>query len=187
MSYPVVVLNKVRATDVDALNRVAYSADATYNGAVFELLTRSANAGAHAGESEVWVATASAGTLTNIWMAYSPEVVEVVAANGNIYKGIDNDPRNFYKPALEMIDCFRPMAGDIITMTADGLLTTSYPVESTYAVVTSGSYKLYWNTSAVSGLTLKYLETTYISLPQAGAISETQHVAAYKFSVYAVS
>ena len=90
MSHGVAVLNKVRATDVDALNRVCRSADDIDNGFVFELLTRSATTG----ESEVWVATKSGGTLTNIWMAYSPEVVEVVSGS-NVYKGLDADPRNF--------------------------------------------------------------------------------------------
>jgi len=53
MSHGVIVANKIRATDVDALNRVCVSADDIDNGFVFELLTRSATSG----ESEVWVAT----------------------------------------------------------------------------------------------------------------------------------
>ena len=180
MSHGVAVLNKVRATNVDALNRVCRSADDIDNGFVFELLTRSATTG----ESEVWVATKSGGTLTNIWMAYSPEVVEVVSGS-NVYKGLDADPRNFYSIAGEMIDCFRPMIGDVITLSADAL-GTGAGAASAYAVVTSGTYKLTWSGSAVSGLTLKYLATVYNSIPT-GTISDTQQVVAYKFAVSAVS
>ena len=181
MSHGIAILNKVAASDISALNRVAVSASDVDNGWVFELLTRSTTSG----ESEVWVATASAGTLTNIWMAYSPEIVEVVSGS-NKFKGIDSDPLNFYTIAGEMIDCFRPQVGDIITLTADSLSTASAVVESAYAVITSGQFKLYWSASPVSGLTLTYLETTYVSKPT-GAISETQRVAAYKFSVSAVA
>lgn len=180
MTHGICIPNKIAATDIDALNRVAYSASDIDNGWVFELLARSARTG----ESEVWVATASAGTLTNIWMAYSPEVVTVVSGS-NKFKGIDSDPLNFYNIAGDMIDVFRPQIGDIITLTADSLSTSSAVVESAYAIVTSGQFKLYWSASAAVGLTLKYLETTYVSKPT-GAISETQHVAAYKFAVTAV-
>jgi hypothetical protein len=181
MSHAICLPNKIAATDIGALNRVAVSADDVDNGWVFELLTRSATAG----EGEIWTATKSGGTLTNIWMAYSPEIVTTVSGS-NKFKGIDADPLNFYSIAGEMIDVFRPVIGDIITLTADALSTASAAVESAYAVITSGSYKLYWAAGAVSGLTLTYLETTYFSKPT-GAISETQRVTAYKFAVSAVA
>jgi hypothetical protein len=179
MTYGVAVLNKVAATDVDAYNRTAVCATALENGFLVELLTRSSTTG----EGEVWVATQSAGTLTNIWMVYSPEVVSVVSGS-NRFKGIDNDPRNFRHEIGDMVDVFRPVVGDIITLTADALSSSTV---NTYAIVTSGAWEATWGASPASGLTLKYLETTYVSLPQAGAISETQRVAAYKFVVSAVA
>jgi hypothetical protein len=181
MTHGICVPNKIAASDIDALNRVAVSASDVDNGWVFELLTRSTTSG----ESEVWVATASAGTLTNIWMAYSPEIVSVVSGS-NKFKGIDADPLNFYHVAGDMIDVFRPQIGDIITLTADSLSTASAAAESAYAIVTSGQWKLYWSGSGASGLTLKYLSTTYVSKPT-GAISETQRVTAYMFAVSAVA
>jgi hypothetical protein len=179
MTHGVAVLNKVAATDIDAYNRTAVSATALDNGWLVELLTKSATSG----EGEVWVATQSSGTLTNIWMVYSPEIVSVVSGS-NKFKGIDNDPRNFYHVIGDMIDVFRPVVGDIITLTADAL---SSATPNTYAIITSGSWKAVWGGSPASGLTLKYLETNYISLPQAGAISETQHVDSFKFVVTAVA
>ena len=181
MTHAVAVLNKVAAQDIDAYNRTVVCASDIDNGWVFELLTKSATSG----EGEVWTATQTAGTITNMWMAYSPEIVTVVSGS-NKYKGIDSDPRNFYSVAGEMIDAFRPVVGDIITLTADALATGS-GAASAYATCVSGNWKLVWAAAAVSGLTLKYLETNYISLPQAGAISETQHVVSYKFAVSAVA
>jgi hypothetical protein len=179
MTYGVAVLNKVAATDVDAYNRTAVCATALENGWLVELLTRSSTTG----EGEVWVATQSAATLTNIWMVYSPEVVSVVSGS-NRFKGIDNDPRNFRHEIGDMIDVFRPVVGDIITLTADALSSSTV---NTYAIIAAGYWEAQWSGSPASGLTLKYLETTYISLPQAGAISETQRVAAYKFVVTAIA
>jgi hypothetical protein len=189
MTHAVVILNKVQATDVDSYNRVARSASDIDNGWVMQLATRSSTSG----EGEVWVGTApsaSAG-LQNLWMAYSPEIVEVVSGS-NKFKGIDSDPQHFYHIIGEMIDVFQPKIGDIITMTADALSTAGAVVASAYAVAVAGDgsaddFQLNWAASgAVSGLVLKYLETTYISKPT-GAIGETQRVVAYKFEVAAVA
>ena len=181
MTYGIVVPNKIAATDVDAYNRTAVSATALENGFLVELLTKSTTTG----EGEVWVATQSAGTLTNIWMVLGPEVVSVVSGS-NKFKGIDNDPRNFRYEIGDMIDVFRPVVGDVITLSSDALATGA-GAASAYAVITSGAWKATWSGSPASGLTLKYLETTYISLPQAGAISETQRPTAYKFVVSAIA
>jgi hypothetical protein len=181
-THAVAVLNKVQATDVDSYNRVARSATALDNGWVMQLATRSSTAG----ETEVWVGTApsvSAG-LTQLWMAYSPEVVSIVSGS-NTFKGIDADPQNFYHIIGDMIDVFKPQIGDIITLTAEAF-TTGTGAASAYAVATSADFKLNWAAGAVSGLSLKYLATTYISKPT-GAIGETQRVVAYQFEVSAIA
>jgi hypothetical protein len=185
MSYGVVVPNKIRATDIDALNRVAVCAAAINNGYVFELLTQVSSA-TNAEQGEVWNATQSAGTITNMWMAYSPEITKIVAANGSVYKGLDNDPRNFRSEIGDLIDCFRPMVGDIITITSDSLYGTKASASYTHVVATSGYYQLVWATGAVSGLSLAWISTGTLSIPT-GTISDTQQVTAYKFQVVAVS
>lgn len=191
MTHAVAVLNKVQATDVDSFNRVARSATAIDNGWVMQLASRSSTSG----ESEVWVGTAPSvlGGLQHLWMAYSPEVVSVVSGS-NVFKGIDSDPQNFYHVIGDMIDVFKPQIGDIITLTADALCATGggSAIGAAYAVATAApgnayDFMLNWAASgAVSGLVLKYLATTYISKP-AGAISETQRVAAYIFEVSAIA
>ena len=74
--HAVLVPNKIKATDVDALNRTAVGTTSIDNGNIFELLTYSSTTG----QGEVWTATV-ASAITNLWMAYSPEVVEVAGAN----------------------------------------------------------------------------------------------------------
>ena len=180
MSHGVVIPNKIRATDADALNRSAVCASDLDNGYVFELLTQSSTTG----QGEVWTATQSAGTLVNIWMAYTPEVVTTVSGS-NKFRGIDNDARNFYNVAGDLIDCFRPMPGDIIELTSDAFANGT-GAASAYAVVASGSWKLTWAAAAVSGLSLKYISTTTYSIPS-GTISDTQEATIYKFQVTAVS
>ena len=172
----VVIQNSVRAMNVDSLNRTAKSASVIENGHVFNLLTRSAVEG----EGEVWVATAPAtGALSNLWMACSPEVV----VTGSKYKGLDPDPRNFSHAIGDMIDCFKLELGDIITLTDDAITGTKST--NGYIVATDGDFQLNWGASAISGVSLKLLETTYISIGL-GSIG-TQRVTAYKFEVVALA
>jgi hypothetical protein len=189
-THAVAVLNKVQATDVDSYNRVAVCATAMDNGWIMQLASRSSTAG----ETEVWTATAPSATagLTHLWMAYSPEIVSVVSGS-NTFKGIDVDPQNFYVPVGGMIDVFKPQVGDIITLTAEALYASGggSAIGAAYAVATvhgdnAYDFMLNWAASAVSGLSLKYLATTYISKPT-GAIGETQRVAAYQFEVSAIA
>jgi hypothetical protein len=85
---------------------------------------------------------------SNIWMAYSPEIVTVVTASGKKYKGIDPDPRDFTNISGDVFDAFKPQVGDIITITSDGITGTKG--SNTYAVATNGQYALAWASSANS-------------------------------------
>lgn len=176
MAYGVLIQNKVQASDIDALNRSVKCASAVENGMVFNLLTRSAVSG----EEEVWVATAPATSyLSNLWMAYEPEIV---LTDGK-YKGLDPDPRNFYVPAGTVFSAFQPKLGDVITLTSD--VITGTIGANTFVVATNADFQLNWGASAVSGLSLKLIETTYISIAT-GSIG-SQRVTAYKFEVVAVA
>jgi hypothetical protein len=83
---------------------------------------------------------------SNLWMAYSPEVVTVVSETGKKYKGLTNDPREFTNLSGEVFDAFKPQVGDIITITADGITGTIGT--NTYAVAANGQYALAWAASA---------------------------------------
>lgn len=182
MSHGIVVLSKVKAENVSSLNRAALGIADLDNGNVVQLLTR--NTAATRGLEEVWDATRPATTtgLQNLWMVYEPEVVTTLADVGSSkkYKGINPDPSDFYIPTGEVFSAFKPQVGDIILITGDSL-GTGTGAESAYVVATASTYKLTWAAAAVSGLSLKYLATDYISLGS-GAIN-SQRVDAYLFEV----
>ena len=85
---------------------------------------------------------------TGMWMAGTPEVPVVVSASGNKYKGLSNDPREFYNIAGEIIDAFQPQKGDLITLTDDALGGSK--LTNTYVVATNGTYELTWAAAANS-------------------------------------
>jgi hypothetical protein len=179
MSHGILVQNKVAALNIDSLNRsVICSGSDIDNGFVFNLLTQSTVA---TSGCEVWVATQIAsGSTTDIWMAYEPEVVTTVSGTQK-YKGINPDPRAFYNPAGTVFSAFKPQIGDILTMTADSLSSSS---KAAYAVATSGTYKLTWGANSVAGLSLRFLSDDYLSIGS-GAI-DSQRVAAFKFEVVTI-
>ncbi len=181
MSHGVLVQEKVAALNIDSLNRSCYSASSIDNGNVFNLLTKTAAGTLSSTGSEVWTATAPntlTGSSTDIWMAYEPEVVVTVSGTQK-FKGIDPDPRNFYNIAGDVFSAFKLQLGDLLLMTTD-CLTGS--VKSAYAIVNDGVYTLLWSaTTPASGIVLKYLAESYISIGT-GSIG-TQRVTAYKFEV----
>jgi hypothetical protein len=179
MTHTIVIPNKIMATNVDTLNRTAVSGSDLDNGWIFRLDSYSSGSG----EGEVFAATQVAtGSLVNVWMALTPEVVSIVAPDGSIYKGINEDPRNFYNIAGDMIDAVKLQAGDIVTLTADafsGAISTHH-----YGNATTGLWTLVWGDSeAPNALCLHLLATTYISIGS-GTI-DTQRVTAYKLEVLA--
>lgn len=177
MAYGIILKSNIAATNVDSYNRTAKAAADFENGSVFELLTRSAVDG----EGQVWVATAPSG-LTNLWMAATPEWVDVI--NGvQVYRNIDVDPANFINKAGQMIAAFKPQLGDIITLSADAVGGTKGA--NGFVVATASEKKLQWAAAAVTGLSLKLIDTTYISKGN-GTLGSAQRVTAYKFEVVAL-
>jgi hypothetical protein len=180
MAYGMINLNAVQAMNVDSLNRSAVCADIVENGNLVILASMSATVG----ESEVWTATKPAtATLSGGWVVADPEVV-VTYSGSSAYKGLDPDIRNFRIPAAQIFRAIKLSIGDIVELSADAL-GTGAGAESAWAVATDATYELTWASAAVSGVSLKYLKTTYVSLAT-GAIGETQRVAMYKFQVTAV-
>jgi hypothetical protein len=174
-THGICIPNKIAAKSIDSLNRSAVSAATDIdNGWSVALSTKSTTSG----QSEVWTATLPAtGTLTNLWMAYSPEIVVTVSGT-YVYKGLDPDPRNFINLSTYVFDTFKPQVNDIITLTGDCLAGTK-------GVNSTGGYKLYWgSTQTASVLSMKLLETTYISVGT-GAI-DNQHITAYQFEVVGI-
>lgn len=181
MTRSVIVQSKVVAQNIDSLNRTAVAAADLENGNLVILATR--NTSATRGQEEVWDATCPAtATLAKCWMVYEPEVVTLISGTKS-FKGIDSDPQDFYLPTGEFFSVFKPQVGDILLLTADAF-SNSRTAEG-FAVAADASYELAWNSVAISGLSLKYLSTEYISLGS-GAI-DSQRVTAYSMEVVAIA
>lgn len=180
--HGVLNMNATRAMNVDSMLRSAVTAaDDLDNGNVINLLTQSSTAGM----SEVWVATKplSAGTLlVNLWMVADPEVV-LTYGETSTYKGLDPDVRNFYVKGGQVFRAFMLSVGDIVELNAEALGGTKS--SNGFVVATNNTYKLTWAASAISGVSLKLIGTTYVSLGS-GAI-DTQRVVMYKFEVVALA
>lgn len=182
MSHTVFIGNKIAAQNTDSFVRSALGTTDLDNGWLVSLPTE--NTAATRGMEEVWDAAQPAtATLAAMWMVGEPEV-NVLVSGSLKFKGITVSPQEFYVPSGDVFTVYQPRVGDIVTLTADGLGTGS-GAESAFAVATNGTYKLTWAASAISGLSYKYLSTTYISIAD-GSIG-TQRVTAYKFTCVAVS
>lgn len=176
--HGIVVQNSVQAVNIDSLNRSVVGVVDIDNGFVFSLSGYSATSG----QGEVWTsATPLTGSLTNLWMAYEPEVVITVSGTKQ-YKGINPDPRDFYNISGTVFSAFKPQIGDLITLTDEALAGTKGA--NGYVVATNNDMHLNWAAAAVTGLSLKLQSTTYVSIAD-GSIG-TQRKTAYIFEVVAI-
>lgn len=167
----VLIKNRTQSMTDDSKNRSAVGSADLDNGKVFHLNSQSTASGS----AECWSAVASAGSSLGLWMAASPEVV----ITSSKYRGIDPDPRNFTNIAGLAFDAFKPIAGDIITMTSAGI--SGSPSTGAFVISGSQAYTLVWNAAApASGSTTAFrlISETYVSIGT-GAI-DTQRVLAYK-------
>ena len=178
-SHGVCIPVQVAAMNIDAYNRSCYCASDVDNGNVVYLSGKETNSA----RLEVWTgvqpATAGGGSaLTGLWMAYEPEIVSVVSGS-SVYKGLNNDPRNFYNIATGVFSIFRLQLDDEVILTADAL----YGSANLFANATNtGGFELAWAASNPGSiLSLQLVKTTYISLATGGI--DDQREDAYQFVV----
>ena len=173
MAKSILVPTLIAAKNIDTLNRSFVSAVDLDNGNVFgkgEISTG-------ANESQVYQTVEPAtGSLKDLWMAFSPEDVVLTDGLGNQFKVGTLDPRAFTNTAGVVFSGFKPQAGDLVLISADGISGTAG--ENEYVVAANGSYKLAFAEEAIEGLSFKIVETTYISVASANSIG-SQRVAAY--------
>lgn len=173
MAKSILVPTLTAAKNIDALNRSFVAEADLDNGNVFV----KGDLSTEAGESQVYEATTPAtGSLSGLWMAYSPEDVVLTDALGNQFKVGNLDPRAFTNTAGTVFSGFKPQVGDLITISADGIEGAVSSNE--YLVAADGQSKLKPNAAAIDGLSFKIIETTYISVASANAIG-SQRVVAY--------
>lgn len=172
MAKSILIPTLVAAKNVDSLNRSFVSTADLDNGNVFgkgELSTNS-------NESQVYkTVTPATGSLSGLYMAFSPEDVVLTDDLGNQFKVGTLDPRAFTNRANVVFSGFKPQVGDLVLISADGI---SGETAKAYAVATNGSSVLAFADDAITGLSFKVVETTYISVASANNIG-SQRVTAY--------
>jgi hypothetical protein len=172
---------RVRNEQNKNIVRSATCADAVDNGNIV-ILT------AGGSTDEVWAATKPAsGTLdedgvTSLWLVDTDEVSTLVDGT-LVFRGLTNRPGDIYAPALSTFRVIKPEKGNVFVLTAD-CISNSRTAE-TFIVVQNGSYKWAWNSTAVAGLSAKYIETTYLPIPD-GSMG-LGRVTAYKFEIVALA
>jgi len=138
-----------------------------------------------AGEPEVWAATKplSAGSLLGgLWMVMEPEIVTIVDASGNKYRGLNDNPQNFYLPTGQVFTAFQLKLGDLVTLTADAM--SNAIASNTFVNAADNTSVLAWGASATSGaLSMKLIATTTISIGSGTTLGSTGRVSAYQFQV----
>ena len=178
MAYSVLLLNSVVADNIDAYNRSVLAPAALENGNVIYPSALETTDG----QTEVWTLTQPAtANLTKLWMVWTPEMVLTASK----YRNIDPDVQNFVIASGAIADAYKPMVGDLITLTADAM--SNAIASNTFINATDGAYDFTWGASA-SGSTLSYklVETTYISIGN-GALGNTGRVTAYMFECVATA
>ena len=173
MTHTILKQDRVAAKDIDSWNRSVICGSNIDNGWVFLLSSKSTTAG----EAEVWNATwTTAGSQANVWMAASPELV----LTDSKYRGINPNSQDFVNTAGEVFDAFKPQAGDIITVTADALDSST---AEAYAYVPTQAHEFMWGSTLPTGLALRYLKTTYLPSGASGSTITSGRVVAYQFEV----
>lgn len=179
MAYGIVELLSVAAHNVDAYNVTFVSSDNIENGSIFTMGTRVS------GNEDQFnaVKPATANLAKQFYMAASPiRVVTTEAGDGSKFVDLTPNPKAFINVAGQPIDGIALKLGDRVRLSTDAI--TGSISTNTYAVATNDDYQLNWASAAISGLSLKLLGTTYISVADGFG---SQRVTAYDFIVEAVA
>ena len=159
------------AKNVDIYNASFIATEDLDNGSVFGKGDLS-----ESGSQVYEVEKPATGSLSGLWMAFSPEDTVITDATGNQYKIGINNPQTFTNVQGVTFSGFKPQVGDLVVMTAEGF--SNEIGANSYAVADNDSYKLKFNVDVIAGLSFKVVEKTYISIGGATAIG-SQRVAAY--------
>jgi hypothetical protein len=168
MSYSVLIAGEIAAKNIDSLNKFGKANFAVENGHVVALGEKST------AKNEAFVYTVNkpaTATLASGIFYMVNEPVNVLV-NGK-YSGLTDDPREFNIPADKVFTMYKPMIGDEVVITKDGLAGTKG--ENTHVVPADNTTKLTWaaNGNNVS-LAYKYVGDTYVSIGN-------ERVPAYRF------
>jgi len=168
MSYSVLIAGEIAAKNIDSLNKFGKATVDVENGHVVALGDKSNVKG----ENDVYNVNvpATATLATDIFYMVNEPVNVLV--NGK-YSGLTDDPREFNIPAGKKFTMYKPLIGDEVVITADGLAGTKGT--NTYVVPADGTTKLTWAADGTGvSLAYKYVGDTYVSIGN-------ERVPAYRF------
>jgi len=170
MSYSVLIAGEIAAKNIDSLNKFGKANFPVENGNVVALGEKST------AKNEAFVYTvnkpASNTLATDIFYMVNEPVNVLV--NGK-YSGLTDDPREFNIPAGKVFTMYKPMVGDEVVITEDGLNGTKVNDNYVYVVPSDDTTKLTWATDASNvSLAYKYVGDTYVSIGN-------ERVQAYRF------
>ena len=168
MSYSVLIAGEIAAKNIDSLNKFGKANFAVGNGHVVALGEKST------AKNEAFVYTVK--ELADITLAtdifYMVNEPVNVLVNGK-YSGLTDDPREFNIPAGKKFTMYKPMIGDEVVITKDGIVGNRG--ENTYVVPADGTTKLTWAADGTGvSLAYKYVGDTYVSIGN-------ERVLAYRF------
>lgn len=180
MSYSVFIPMAYAAKDVDAWVRNAKYASTLQNGNLVKLTTRTGTTG----EDEVFTAVipSTGNGLTGLWIVNEPVIVTTTSGS-LVYRGLNQDPRNFLIAASKVVSVFKPQLGDIYRVSADWF-SGAKGGSDTYANATdtTGGLTPVWGTSQTGSVfSVKLLATTFISIGSGGI--DNQRVTTYDVEV----
>ncbi len=170
MAYSVLIAGEIAAKNIDSLNKFGKAAVAVENGHVVALGNKSTTKG----ENDVYnVNVPDTNTLASDIFYMVNEPVNVLV-NGK-YSGLTDDPREFNIPAGKKFTMYKPMIGDEVVITKDGLVDNKG--DNTHVIPANNTTKLTWATETeISDVSLayKHVGDTYVSIGN-------ERVTAYRF------
>ena len=167
MAYSVLIAGEIAAKNIDSLNKFGKATNFDVGNGHVVALGYKFNV---TGENDVYNVNKPTALATDIFYMVNEPVNVLV--NGK-YSGLTDDPREFNIPAGKVFTMYKPMVGDEIVITKDGLAGDKEG--NTYVVPTIGETRLTWaaNGTGVS-LAYKYVGDTYVSIGN-------ERVRAYRF------
>ena len=156
MAYSVLIAGEIAAKNIDSLNKFGKANFDVENGHVVALGKRSDTKG----ENDVYNVNkpATATLATDIFYMVNEPVNVLV--NGK-YSGLTDDPREFNIPAGKVFTMYKPMVGDEVVITVNGIDGN----KNDYIAPANNTTKLTW-TDSISNVSLayKYVGDTYVSI-----------------------
>ena len=164
MAYSVLIAGEIAAKNIDSLNKFGKANFAVENGHVVALGEKSTAKN----EAFVYTVKKPANLATDIFYMVNEPVNVLV--NGK-YSGLTDDPREFNIPADKVFTMYKPMVGDEVVITVNGIDGN----KNIYIAPDDDTTKLTW-TDDITGVSLayKYVGDTYVSIGN-------ERVSAYRF------